>query len=374
MKIKKIIKRRKARKELIMQKQLQIFTLARICADTYKRKYNKADKERKDAWNDLNRNFLKGSPKFIKYRDSIEPEFQSKIQKAREELTAEFETEYEELRKIEIDRVKSIGSGSEKIMDVLGRLENIPISVDEFSYLIEQYGNHGYWTDRYLASIGQKNGMQECDIQPDITTKLSVLKELKSNLYGYFDKYKNDNSYSSDVLVADVTFQRLEKRYTNNYAGISLNGKESGKRIALEGLNKTDELERSMYLANALNTATPEVQEGILLELVKNHSEIADNSNIRLAGISKAMENFKETEYKGMCKAEQVIKKIKGESREYEQKTIIYNNLEDKHFIDAVAQSEDDNLKKLVKHMREVKKAGEEKEQREAAQSGNMTE
>lgn len=357
-----------------MQKQLQIFTLARICADTYKRKYNKADKERKDAWNDLNRNFLKGSPKFIKYRDSIEPEFQSKIQKAREELTAEFETEYEELRKIEIDRVKSIGSGSEKIMDVLGRLENIPISVDEFSYLIEQYGNHGYWTDRYLASIGQKNGMQECDIQPDITTKLSVLKELKSNLYGYFDKYKNDNSYSSDVLVADVTFQRLEKRYTNNYAGISLNGKESGKRIALEGLNKTDELERSMYLANALNTATPEVQEGILLELVKNHSEIADNPNIRLAGISKAMENFKETEYKGMCKAEQVIKKIKGESREYEQKTIIYNNLEDKHFIDAVAQSEDDNLKKLVKHMREVKKAGEEKEQREAAQSGNMTE
>lgn len=75
-----------------------------------------------------------------------------------------------------------------------------------------------------------------------------------------------------------------------------------------------------------------------------------------------------------MCKAEQVIKKIKGESREYEQKTIIYNNLEDKHFIDAVTQSEDDNLKKLVKHMREVKKAGEEKEQREAAQSGNMTE
>ena len=167
-----------------MQKQLQIFVLARICADTYKRKYNKADKERKDAWNDLNRNFLKGSPKFIKYRDSIEPEFQSKIKKAREEVTAEFEAEYEELRKTEINRVKSIGGGFEKAMDTLGRLKNIPISVDEFSYLVEQYGNYGYWTDRYLASIGQKNGLQECGIQPDITTKLSVLEELKSNLYG----------------------------------------------------------------------------------------------------------------------------------------------------------------------------------------------
>ena len=66
-----------------MQKQLQIFALARVCADTYEREYNKADKERKDAWNDLNRNFVKGSPKFTEYRDRIEPEFQAKIQKAR---------------------------------------------------------------------------------------------------------------------------------------------------------------------------------------------------------------------------------------------------------------------------------------------------
>ena len=82
---------------------------------------------------------------------------------------------------------------------------------------------------------------------------------------------------------------------------------------------------------------------------------------MRLVGISKAMENFKETEYKGMCRAEQVIKKIKGKSRKYEQETIVYQNLEDKHFINAVAQSGDDNLKRLVKHMREVKKPEKKK-------------
>ena len=131
-------------------------------------------------------------------------------------------------------------------MDILGILENIPISVDEFNYLAEQYGNHGYWTDRYLASIGQKNGMQECDIQPDITTKLSVLEELKSNLYGYFDKYKNDNSYCSDVLVADVTFQKLEKRYTNNYAGISLNGKREWKADCVGGIEQSRRIRKEV--------------------------------------------------------------------------------------------------------------------------------
>ena len=201
-----------------MQKQLQIFALARVCADTYEKEYNKADKKRKEAWNDLNRNFVKGSPKFIEYRDSIEPTFQEKIKKTREKVIAEFEAEFEDLRKTEIEKVKIINSGSEKMMDILGRLENIPISVDEFNYLAEQYGNHGYWVDRYLSSIGKKNGMQEIEIQPDITTKLSVLEELKSNLYGFFDKYKNDNSYSSDVLVAE----ERKKQFERDFLGMSL--------------------------------------------------------------------------------------------------------------------------------------------------------
>lgn len=124
-----------------------------------------------------------------------------------------------------------------------------------------------------------------------------------------------------------------------------------------------------MYLANSLRTSSPKVKESILYELCKNHDRIAEIPCMRLAGVSSVMENFKESEYKGICKAEKTIERIKGESRKYEQETIVYQNLEDRHFIDAVAQSGDNDLKEMVKHMREVKEVADEKERREAAEN-----
>jgi hypothetical protein len=277
------------------------------------------------------------------------------------------------LRETEIARVKTISSGSEKMMDILGRLANIPISVDEFGYLVEQYGNHNYWVDRQLISLSVKNGIQECAVAPDITTKLGILDELKNNLYAYFEKYNGEPAYNTAVLVSDATIQRLEKQYTNNYCGISLNARETGKRIVVEGLNKLDSLEKSMYLANALRTSTPDVQEGILYEICKNHESIKENPNMRLSGVSSAIENFKKAEYEGMRRAERTIDRIQNEPKKYEQDTIIYQNLGDRHFLKAVRESGNDELKKAVKYQQEVTAAGEAKEKREAeAKSGAM--
>lgn len=352
-----------------MQKELQIFAITRVAADTYKKKYDEADKKRKEAWKDLNANFVPGSERFKKYKAAIEPEFQEKIKKAKKSVLNEFNREFEDLREMEIARVKSVSQGSEKMMDVLDRLNDIPISVDEFGYLAEQYGNRSYWVDRKLIILSAKNGIQECAVQPDITTKLGLLNELRDNLYSYVDKYENNNSYSADVLVADVTLQKLEKRYTNNYSGISLNARESGKRIVTDALNHGDAMERSMYLANALQTSTPDMQEGILYELCKNHEEITGDPVMRLSGVSGKIEKFKEAEYKGARRAERVIDAIRNAKSKFDQNTIIFQNLNDRHFLEAVGRTDDNELKKMVKHQQEVKKADGARQERESTEN-----
>lgn len=349
-----------------MQKELKIFTMATVAGDMYKDRYDKANKRRKEAWKDLKANYVPGSAKFKEFKAKIEPEFQAEIKKAREEVQEEFDREFNDLRETEIARVKAVTPGCEKMMDTLGRLANIPISVDEFGYLVEQYGNHSYWVDRQLISLSVKNGIQECEVRPDITTKLGILEELKNNLYTYFDKYNGEIAYDTAVLVSDAAIQRLEKRYTNNYCGISLNARESGKRIVTEALNKLDSMERSIYLANALRTSDPDLQEGILYEICKNHENIKENASMRLSGVSSAIENYKKAEYEGAIRAERTIEKIRNEPKKYMQETIIYQNLEDKHFLKAVRESGDSELKKAVKYQQEVKEAGEAKERRDA--------
>lgn len=357
-----------------MQKELKIFAMAKVASDMYKEKYNKADKKRKEARRDLNSNYIPGSAKFKEYKATIEPEFKAEVEKAREEILTEFEREFDELRETEIARVKTITQGSEKNMDILDRLSNIPISADEFYFLVEQYGNRNYWTDRQLMSLGTKNGIQECGVSPDITTKLGLLDQLKENLCSFIDKYRNNNSYETEVLVADATLQRLEKQYTNNYSGIRLDAREAGKRIVTEALNKLDAMERSMYLANSIRTSSPDMQEGILYELCENHSDIIGNPVMRLSGVSAAMESYKKAEYEGVKRAEKTIEKVRGEKSEWNRDCIIFSNLEDKYFLEAVEKSDDEELKKAVKHQKEVKEAGEEKEKRENPLNQNKLE
>lgn len=351
-----------------MQKELKIFSMAKVAADMYREKYNRADKKRKEAWKDLNANYVPGSAKFLEYKSSIEPEFQTEIKKAKEEILSEFDGELEDLMEYEIARVKTVSPGSEKTMDILGRLCNMPISVDEFNYLVEQYGNHNYWVDRQLTSISIKNGIQECAVHPDITTKTGILDELKNNLHSYMDKYRNNHSYNTEVLVAESTIQKMEKQYTNNYSGITLNPREAGKRIVTEALNKLDAMERSMYLANSLRTSSPDTQEGILYELCKNHDDIIENPVMRLSGVSAAMESYRNEEYEGMRRAEKTIEKIRSEESEWNRDCIIFSNLEDRYFLEAVKKSDDEELKKAVKYQQEVKEAGEENEKREASE------
>lgn len=211
-------------------------------------------------------------------------------------------------------------------------------------------------------SLSTKNGIQECGVSPDITTKLGLLDQLKENLCSFIDKYRNNNSYETEVLVADTTLQRLEKQYTNNYIGIRLDAREAGKRIVTEALNKLDAMERSMYLANSIRTSLPDMREGILYELCENHGDIIGNPVMRLSGVSAAMESYKKSEYEGVKRAEKTIERIRNEKSEWD--CIIFSSLEDRHFLEAVGKSDDEELKKAVKHQQEVKEAGEKRKKR----------
>lgn len=356
-----------------MQKELQIFSTAIVGKDYYKSKYDEANKRRKQAWKDLRANFVPGSAMFKETKSEIEPEFQAAIQKAREEVQENFEREYTDLREASIAKVKVLTAASKEKLDALNRLAEIPMSVDEFNFLVEEYGNRNYWVDRRLVCLGAKNGIQECAVSPDITTKLGTLDELKSNLYEYLDKYNGEVNYSTEVLLSDAAVQKLERRYTNNYSGVNLNAKEAGKRIVTEALNKLDSMEKSVYLANALRTSDPDVRDGILYEICKNHEGITQVPTMMLTGVSAAVENYRKEEFEGMRRAEKVIEAIRNEPKEYERHTIIYQNLEDKYFLEMVSKSGDSKLKEDVKYTRELKAAGEAKEQREAdAKAGTM--
>lgn len=348
------------------KEDLIIFATAKITMDNYKRRYDKAKKRKKQRFNDLNANYRPGSPMFVQERDKIEPEYKAEIENARDKCRRDFTEVLENTIAKERAAATVTGGSVNNVLETLKCLETIPVSVDEYTALVDTLGGKLYWIDRYFEKIAEKNGIRDTGVQPSLTVKLQVLNRLEADVTEFLNDYNGEDK-SFIVTNSDVHIFKMEDEYTNGYSHVSMSGREQAKRMVTEALRRGDSMERACYLSNMIRTSKPDLQQELLMELSERDSSALSDPTMNLVGISTVIENFRKTEYAGRKKAEKTIEQIKGENLKHNRETIAFQNLENRYFMDAVKRSDDKDLKALVSEMQEVKKAGEEKEKREAA-------
>ncbi|MCM1223385.1 MAG: hypothetical protein NC548_53950 [Lachnospiraceae bacterium] len=346
------------------KESLQVFAMAKVAMDTFKQRYDSAKKRKKQRFDDLNANFKPGSPMFVQERDRITPEYEAEIEKAREKCKKEFIGILETTIAKERAAATVTGGSVNNILETLKCLETIPVSVDEYTALVDTLGGKLYWVDRRLAQIAEKNGIRDAAVQPSLTVKLQVLNRLEADVTEFLNDYNGEDK-SFIITNSDGHIYNLENEYTNGYSHVNMSGREQAKRMVTEALRKGDSMERACYLANMLRTSAPELQMELLTELSERDSAVLYDPTMNFVGISSVIEDFRKTEYAGIKKAEKTIEQIKGEKLKHNRETIAFQNLENRYFMDAVKKSGDRELKSLVKEMQEVKAAGEAKEKRE---------
>ncbi len=344
--------------------ELVVFSTAKVTMDSFRQKYDSAKKKKKQRFDELNQNYKPGSPLFIQERDRITPECEAEIEKAREKCRREFTEVLENTIAKERAAATVTGGSVNNTLETLKCLETIPVSVDEYTALVDTLGGKLYWIDRYFEKIAEKNGIRDTGVQPSLTVKLQVLNRLEADVNEFLNDYNGEDK-SFIVTNSDGHIFKMENEYTNGYSHVSMSGREQAKRMVTEALRKGDSMERACYLSNMIRTSEPDLQQELLTELSERDSAALSDPTMNLVGISAVIEDFRKTEYAGIKKAEKTIEQIKGEKLKHNRETIAFQNLENRHFMDAVRKSDDKDLKALVKHMQEVKKAGEEKEKRE---------
>lgn len=344
---------------------LVIFATARVTMDSFKQRYDNAKQKKKKRFDDLNANYKPGSPMFVQERDKITPEFEKEIESARDKCRREFTEILETTIAKERAAATVTGGSVNNILETLKCLETIPVSVDEYTALVDTLGGKLYWIDRYFEKIAEKNGIRDTGVQPSLTVKLQVLNRLEADVTEFLNDYNGEDK-SFIVTNSDGHIFKMEDEYTNGYSHVNMSGREQAKRMVTEALRKGDSMERACYLSNMIRTSEPDLQHELLTELSERDNSALSDPTMNLVGISAVIEDFRKTEYAGIKKAEKIIEKIKSADTQYEKDTIAYQNLENRHFVETVKKSDDKELKALVKEMQEVKAAGEAKEKREA--------
>lgn len=346
-----------------MKKEYEIFGIAKVAMDCYKSKFDKAKTKKKQRFENLNKNYVPGSPMFVQERNKITPEYEKEVESVRNEALAAFEDALEKTIACERGHVMVVSSNTKDMLNVLSCIEDI-VSLDEYRCLVEAFGNKSYWIDRKLETIASKSSIYETGVQPSLSVKLEVLNELAENTRDCLNNYDGE-SKSFIVTSSDKYIFGLEKRYTNGYSGVKMSDRETAERLVNKALNNGDSMGRSVALSNTLRTSKPDLQYEILSLLAENDYPALSDPTMNFIGITNVVEQFKKENLQDIQVVDAAMEKINNAKSHQERLGILWDNLDNRHFRkrleEKIAATNDENLKDSYETALEVKQEERQK-------------
>jgi len=347
-----------------MKKEYEVFSISKVCMDSYKSRYDKAKAKKKQAFDNLNKNFVPGSPMFVKERDKITPEYEKEVEAARDEVLIAFEDALERTIARERGHAMVISSSTKDILSVLECIEHNTISIDEYQALVEGFGNRSYWIDRKLENIASRSLIYKTGVQPTLSVKLEILNELAENTRQFLNEYDGEKK-TFLVTSSDKYIFGLEEKYTNGYSGVHITDKETAKRLVDKALNKGDSMERSVTLANMLRTSKPDMQYEILSLLAEGEHPALSDPTMNLTGVKDVVDRFRKENLRDIKAADVAMKKMDGAKSHQDCMGIICDNLDNRHFRkqleEKIAATNNDKLKDSYETALEVKREKSQK-------------
>lgn len=347
-----------------MKKEYEVFGVAKVAMDCYKSKYDKAKAKKKQAFDNLNKNFVPGSPMFVKERDKITPEYEKEVEAARDEALTAFEDALEKAIACERGYAMVVSSGTKDMLSVLSCVESNPVSLDEYECLVEAFGNKSYWINRKLETIASKNSIYETGVQPSLSVKLEILNELAKNTRQFLNEYDGEKK-TFLVTSSDKYVFGLEEKFTNGYSGVRMSDREAAKRLVDKALNEGDSMGRSVTLSNMLWTSKPDMQYEILSLLAEGEHPALSDPIMRFTGVKEVVDRFKKENLRDIKAADSAMKKMDGAKSHQDCMGIIWDNLDNRHFRkqleEKIAATNDDKLKDSYETALEVKREKSQK-------------
>ena len=311
-----------------------IYDLTKVLAQVkviYREEFKRAREERDKTIKYFNDEYREGSKEKRAKIAEAEETFKKTIDELRDTCKGKYKMLFEEL---ETRARARVGIVNREVLETVKAFADIPLSVDEFASIVNQYGGRNYLADRILEKMAEENGItsngltvdgEPLAIEPPLSTKLQILSELREqadHLIGTYGTVDEDMMSRTGDLFPDV-LERAEIMYTNGLHESNITPKQIAVRVA--DILRTRGSSASNYLDNTLNNAAPAVQRAIMNEVLA-HESVAiqaaiDRSKSRIkihAFADREMAQYKAAE-KGMDD--------------------LYANLDEKTRVDAIIEA-----------------------------------
>lgn len=287
-----------------MKSKEMIFDIIQVGVRDFKDRYNEANKARKAALKRLRHELVPNTPRYRAEQAQIEADFQAALTQSREWVLSEVMPELQSARQ-RAENALTLTDTEVKKLDTLKRFADIPLAQREIDILAEKYGG-GYWSDRLLKQLAEQNSCEYLLGGARVSEKLDALDQLESGINTFLNSYTGEGTTSYDVLrsVSDRVVYELERQFTGGYRDVRLTPAQKARRAVTVCKSQPDFLSKSIKLANSYRNSDVRTRQFILSLCVDDESM---TGVLRMAGLDKRADDFKENGLSDMKKAIQTL-------------------------------------------------------------------
>lgn len=310
----------------------EVFDLARVLRDSYRRQYDRAVEDRDNAVKYARQNYIGNALKDATQTARIE--FDSKVQSLKDETRAALHDEIEALRTSEEAKVLA----SPLAVETYATLADIPVTAKELSIICQRHGGQNYYVDRFFRTVAEKNAIDTSDpdafpLSAPIDDKLEALETLSGELDTLLAEYDENKTLKALSALSDRTLMQAEDKYVGAEKTV-LTVAQTVDRAYTQIMSKPSQIDRAVTISNCLrNCKDDRTRDALLCKLAENPvGSIAEQMSA-----PKAIQAFRDGKARAYHEAETALEKLTTAGQDWDTVAEILTANKDSEFFPGMA-------------------------------------
>lgn len=278
-----------------MKSNNEFFGLLAVCRDKFTADIKAAKRLKKQRYEDMRENLKPGSPAYLKEQASLADDYAETVKRARSQALDAIEEGYSKAVNAEKSKLRGFCDAA-PVFRSLELLKGLPLTVEEFSELVDIYGGKSYWSDKLLKEVADNNGIDPAGmLELDFGYKMQILTDIRDYFSRKIENFdiERDDVDLLGVSLSDNMIRLTEEKLTNGFINYSFTPERRARMMLDDAGKLNNPFLIASRVSNLLKTADIETA-GAVADIVENSEGYW--SSIASFGLSAGLDAFHDRE------------------------------------------------------------------------------
>lgn len=281
----------------------------RFVRDNFRGDVSKLTMAHNETMKIINKDYREGSQTKADAVEEAVTEYNTQMEKLREEAVKYMTPFFTEIKDAETRRVMKFDTAA---IAAIKSVEDVPMTYRELEVLCDTYARvkDNYWVTKIMSQIAEKNGVsfEKLGLKADYDVRMEAIESLESQFAEMIATENGDDSIKNAMHLHDSRLTKAEVLYSGGLINLDANPERIASRAFGLIANKSNAIDKGVGIRNIFANADEFTKLEFVNLLVKHN---VSREALALSGCNELVNEIKEKELTQYLEAKDAMESIK---------------------------------------------------------------